>query len=199
MHALRGFVRGLLFILWFAAGLLIGSQYQRWLGLEEGPRIRTNAAILQQVQSMAQLVTIRYVLEKVVLTEDTKWYGQNRLLLLAHGVVKAGVDLARVQADDIEIHGDRLRLLLPLPRVTDAYLDESQTRVVDRETGLLRSFDREMEQMARQTALREIRMAAHEAGILRDAEEQAKIHLTRFFQNAGFREVEIQFRRPGSA
>jgi len=36
------------------------------------------------------------VLEKVVILEDAKWYGENRVLLLAHGIVKAGMDLKRV-------------------------------------------------------------------------------------------------------
>lgn len=196
MNAAAAAFRGALFVVLFLAGLWIGSQYHRWLGLREGPRIRSNPAILQQVQALAQLVTVRYVLEKAVLVEDVKWYGQNRLLLLAHGVVKAGVDLSQVQPGDILIERNRLTLRLPAPRVTDAYLDEARTRVIDRDTGLLRQFDKELEQTARQTALREIRLAAHEAGILREAETQARQQLTRFFQAAGFQEVTVEFRRP---
>lgn len=197
MKSFVAFVQALFLVGLFVVGLWVGAHYRGWLGIPEGPRIHSSAAVVRQVQSLAQLVTVRYVLEKVVAAEDVKWYGQNRLLLLAHGVVKAGVDLTRVQPGDVEIAGDRLVLRLPAPRVTDAYLDESQTRVIDRETGLLRRFDKEMEQMARQTALREIRLAAHEAGILREAEEQAREQLTRFFQAAGFREVRVEFHRPG--
>lgn len=197
MKSLASFAQALFLIVLFALGLWLGAHYKQWLGIPEGPRIRTSAAVLQQIQSLAQLVTVRYVLEEAVIVEDVKWYGENRLLLLAHGVVKAGVDLTRVQPGDIEIRDHRLRLRLPAPRVTDAYLDESRTQVIDRQTGLLRRFDREMEQMARQTALREIRLAAHEAGVLKEAEEQARLQLTRFFQAAGFREVQIEFRRPG--
>jgi len=199
MKSFVAFVQALFLVGLFVVGLWVGAHYRGWLGIPEGPRIHSSAAVVRQVQSLAQLVTVRYVLEKVVAAEDVKWYGQNRLLLLAHGVVKAGVDLTRVQPGDVEIAGDRLVLRLPAPRVTDAYLDESQTRVIDRETGLLRRFDKEMEQMARQTALREIRLAAHEAGILREAEEQAREQLTRFFQGAGFREVRVEFHRPGGA
>lgn len=197
MKSFVSFVQALFLVAIFAVGLWVGVHYRGWLGIPEGPRIHSSAAVVHQVQSLAQLVTVRYVLEKAVVVEDIKWYGQNRLLLLARGVVKAGVDLTKLQPDDVEIVGDRLVLRLPAPRVTDAYLDESQTRVVDRETGLLRRFDKEMEQMARQTALREIRLAAHEAGILKEAEEQAREQLTRFFQATGFREVRIDFRRPG--
>ncbi|MGA4643997.1 DUF4230 domain-containing protein [Limisphaera sp. 4302-co] len=197
MKSFVAFVQALFLVGLFVVGLWVGAHYRGWLGIPEGPRIHSSAAVVRQVQSLAQLVTVRYVLEKVVAAEDVKWYGQNRLLLLAHGVVKAGVDLTRVQPGDVEIAGDRLVLRLPAPRVTDAYLDESQTRVIDRETGLLRRFDKEMEQMARQAALREIRLAAHEAGILREAEEQAREQLTRFFQAAGFREVLVEFHRPG--
>jgi hypothetical protein len=196
MKPLQSLVFALIIVGLFSLGLWLGSRHPEWFGVPTGPRIQTSAAILQQVQSLAQLVTVRYVMEKAVVAEDVKWYGQNRLLLLAHGVVKAGFDLARMEPGDIAVEGDRLTLWLPPPRVTDAYLDEARTRVIDRDTGLLRRFDKELEQTARQTALREIRLAAHEAGILRDAEEHARQQLRRFFELAGFREVQIHIRRP---
>lgn len=196
MKRLQGFLLAVWVLGLFGLGLWLGSRHPEWFGVPMGPRIQTNAAILQQVQALAQLVTVRYVMEKAVVAEDIKWYGQNRLLLLAHGVVKAGFDLTRMQPGDIELEGNRLTLWLPPPRVTDAYLDEARTRVIDRDTGLLRRFDKELEQTARQTALREIRLAAHEAGILRDAEEHAREQLSRFFERAGYREVQIHVRRP---
>ena len=42
-------------------------------------------------------MTVKYVLEKVVVLEDAKWYGENRVILVAHGIVKAGVDLQKLQ------------------------------------------------------------------------------------------------------
>ena len=50
---------------------------------DERPRIADTPTLLRQVQSMAQLVSVRYVLEKVVVLEDVKWYGENRLIILS--------------------------------------------------------------------------------------------------------------------
>ena len=60
------------------------------------------------------------------------------MLLLAHGVVKAGIDLKRLQPGDVAITGKKISLRLPPPLITDAYLDDRASQVIDRTTGLLR-------------------------------------------------------------
>ena len=101
------------------------------------------ASVVQQVQTLSDLVTVKYVVEKVVILDDVKWYGESRVLLLAHGIVKAGIQLKRLQPEDVRISGKAIRLRLPLPQVTDAYLDDQQTRVIDHTTGLMREFDKD--------------------------------------------------------
>jgi len=63
-----------------------------------GLHMENTATVVEQVQTLSDLVTVKYVLEKVVILEDVKWYGENRVLLLAHGIVKAGIDLKRINA-----------------------------------------------------------------------------------------------------
>ena len=84
--------------------LFIALLWVRLPGRSAPPKIQNTATILQQIQTLSELVTVKYVLEKVVILEDIKWYGENRVLLLAHGIVKAGVDLK-------EAHDDVNRLL----------------------------------------------------------------------------------------
>jgi hypothetical protein len=172
-------------------GLWLGVTISRWTGGASTPRAYNTATVLQQVQTLSQLVTVKYVVEKIVLLEDVKWYGDNRVLLLTHGVVKAGVDLARLQPADLEVSGQRVTLRLPPAQVTDVYLDDSQTRVVERETGLLRLFDKNLEQAARQTAIDDIGRAARRSGILKDAEESARSQLVQLFHELGFAQVEL--------
>src|SRR5213082_1091796 len=129
------------------------------------PRIQNTATMLKQVQTLSQLVTVKYVLEKVVILEDIKWYGENRVLLVAHGIVKAGVDLKEIKLQDVRLEEKKVLLRLPLARITDAYLDDQKTRVVDRTTGLLRAFDKDLEQNARRQAVNDLRIAARYNGI----------------------------------
>jgi hypothetical protein len=114
------------------------------------------------------------------------------VLLVAHGIVKAGIDLGQIQAADVRVEADRVRVKLPPPRITDAYLDEKQTRVVERTTGLLRVFDKGLEQAARQNAVDDIRRSARNSGILKDAEDRARSQLKNLFHQLGFATVEFQ-------
>ena|ERR1700728_1906677 len=160
------------------------------------PRIANTPTLITQVQSLSQLVTIKYVLEKVVLIEDeSHWFelslGENRLLMVAHGIVKAGVDLSEIKPSDIKVSGKKIIIKLPQARITDCYLDDNLTEIVDRKTGLLRSFDKDLEQSGRRQAVEDINRAARNSGILKDADERARAQLTNFFRQLGYEEVEF--------
>ena len=173
------------------AGLWLGFFIPRWLGLASTLTKYNSATVIQQVQTLSQLVTVQYVLEKVVVLEDVKWFGENRVLLVAHGTVKAGVDLKRLKPADVQVAGKKICIRLPPAQITDAYLDDKQTRVIERTTGLLRLFDKDLEQTARQNAVDDIRRAARIAGIQKDADERAQMQLKILLTQMGFESVEI--------
>jgi hypothetical protein len=182
--------------------VMLGFILPRLSKLTSGPsRIASTPVILQQVQTLSQLVTVKYVMEKVVDLPDMQWYkdmigglGDSRVLLVAHGIVKAGVDLSELKPGDIEVNGKKISIKLPPARVTDTYIDDKHTQVVERTTGLLRSFDKDLEQNARRQAVLDINRAAREAGIEKDAADRAKEQLKGLFHQLGFEEVE--FRSP---
>jgi Protein of unknown function (DUF4230) len=156
--------------------------------------------IIQQVQTLNQLVTVKYVMEKVVDLQDVQPYkdmivqgwGDNRVLMIAHGVVKAGIDLGQITNSDVQITGKKITIKLPSAQITDYYLDDKQTEVLERTTGMLRRFDKDLEQNARRIAEMDIRRAAREAGILKDADDRAKSQLTGFLRQMGFDDVEFR-------
>jgi hypothetical protein len=113
------------------------------------------------------------------------------VLLLAHGIVKAGIDLKRIKPEDVTISGKTISLRLPPPQITDAYLDDKQSQVIDHTTGLLRVFDKNLEQTARQNAVDDIRRAARIDGILDEADKRAKLELALFLRNVGFERIEF--------
>jgi len=176
----------------FVGGVWFGFTVTRWIKLGPGLHQENTATVIRQVQTLSDLVTVKYVLEKVVILEDVKWYGENRVLLLAHGVVKAGIDLKRISADDVTIVGKKISLRLPSPRITDAYLDEPRSQVIDHTTGLLRAFDKDLEQVARQNAVDDIGRAARREGILDEADKRARLELELFLRQAGFEQVEFR-------
>lgn len=175
----------------FLVGLWLGTVSLRSLGLGDGLKSYNTATVLQQVQTLSQLVTVKYVMEKVVVLEDVKWFGESRVLLIAHGVVKAGVNFETMKPEDLCVSGKSISVRLPPPQITDAYLDDKETRIIERSTGLLRVFDKDLEQAARQNAVDDIRRAARTAGILQDAEERAQAQVKSLCRQMGFEEVEM--------
>ncbi len=166
------------------------------------PRIANTPSVVVQIQALSELVTVKYVIEKVIFAESPKTTTidqllpgrDDKLVLLAHGVVKAGVDLSKVRPEDVEVTGQTIRINVPKAVVTDGYLDENATQVLDRRAGLLRAYDQKLEQQARQEALAQIVRAARQNGIEREANERAQLQLATFLKSLGYQEVLIQTR-----
>ncbi len=189
MRQLRNFLWALTAVVVLTLAVYLTFSVTRWLGRGAGLHFMDTATVVKQVQTLSELVTVKYVMEKVVVLQDAKWYGDNRVLLLAHGIVKAGIDLKDIAPGDIAISGKKINLHLPPPKITDAYLDDKLTQVIviDHSTGLLRTYDKDLEQIARQNAVDDIQRAARISGILRDADERAKLQLALFLHQAGIR------------
>lgn len=162
------------------------------------PKFQDTATVVRQIQSLNQLVSVKFVLEKVIVVEDAKWFGENRLIMVAHGVAKAGFDLKKLEPGDISMEGGRLSIQLPKPMLTDVYLDERRTEVIERSTGILRTIDKDLETEARRHATDRIRAAAIESGILNEATERARLQLTHLAGQMGFQNVEIRVKTPES-
>jgi hypothetical protein len=172
-------------------GLIAGVVGARMFFPSSSVRAYNSSLLLKQIQAVNQLVTVKYVLEKVVVLEDVKWYGQSRVLMLAHGVVKAGVDLRQVRAGDVSVSGGKISIHLPRPVITDVYLDERKTQIIERSTGLLMAFDKDLEQNARRMAVDEMKTAARSNDILSDAQERAMLQVKTLCGQLGFSDVEV--------
>ena len=190
MFKTRLIIVGLALAIAMGVALFIALLFVRPPATGAPPKIQSTATIVQQVQTLSELVTVKYVLEKVVILDDIKWYGENRVLLVAHGIVKAGVDLQEIKPEDVRVEDKKIVLKLPRARITDVYLDDQKTRVVDRSTGLLRAFDKDLEQNARRQAVEDLRIAARSNRIYEDAEERARLQLANLFHQLGY---EVEF------
>jgi hypothetical protein len=189
MRKLRDFTIAVAAVVILTLAVYLTFTIARWANHGAGLHLMNTSSVVREVQSLSDLVTVQYVMEKVVVLEDVKWYGENRVLMLAHGVVKGGIDLKRIKADDLAISGKTISIHLPVPQVTDAYLDDKASQIIDHSTGLLRAFDKDLEQTARQNAVDDIARAARKAGILDDADKRAKAELETFLKQAGFETV----------
>jgi len=149
--------------------------------------------IIREVQSLARLETIQYTVEKVITAEVNQGvFGPlfgDRLLFIAHGYVIAGVDLADIESEDLWLEDDVLHVDLPDAAVFVATLNNDESYVYDRETGLFRKSDPDLETAARQVAEQEILNAAIEDDILLQAQQNAEVYLERLLNTLGYLQV----------
>lgn len=153
--------------------------------------------VIKQVQSLSRLETSSFTIEKIIDAGTTgnklqQFFLGDRLLLVAHGTVIAGFDMAKMKEKDIEVKGDTLKLTLPAPEILVTTLNNEQTRVYDRQRGVLTRGDNNLESEARKEAESLIREAACTGGILNEATKNARNQLTAMFKSMGFVTVIIE-------
>ncbi|HRQ21823.1 MAG TPA: DUF4230 domain-containing protein [Anaerolineales bacterium] len=151
---------------------------------------------INEVRALARLETIQYSVEKVITAEIGQGtfsflYG-DRLLFVAHGIVIAGIDMEKLQPDDMRLDNGVLFVRLPPAEIFIATLDNQKSYVYDRDTGLFTKGTTDLETLARQAAEDEIRKAALEDGILLQAQRNAELYLMRFFNALGYKTVIFQ-------
>lgn len=161
------------------------------------------AAVIKEIRSLQRLETASFTIEKII---DGGTTGNNifqqflfgdKILLIAHGSVIAGFDLSQISDSDIEIKDTTLRVTLPKPQILVTTLDNTQTKVYDRQKGILNPGEKDLESNARKAAEDSIRQAACDGGILIQASDNARKQLTAFFVALGFTQISIDIPTAG--
>jgi len=149
--------------------------------------------IVHEIRSLARLETIKFSLEKIITAEIHQgafdWLIGDRLIFVAHGEVIAGIDLNKLAPEDLEVKNGVLYVTLPEVEIFITALDNEQSYVYDRDTGLFTHGEVNLETEARRAAELEIEKSALEDGILNMAEQNAISFLDRLFRDLGYPEV----------
>ena len=164
---------------------------------EEGTRTTTSPVVVEGIQELDQLATVRWT-ESVVITKESgdssleRFLTGEKIVLVAVGEAEAGVDLANLGPEDVGVDGETATIRLPEPEVLSSSLNEEKTAVYDRDQGLLRlRSDDALVGEARRGAEAEITAAAEENGILDYATINAEDSIRAFVTTLGFEEVEF--------
>lgn len=148
---------------------------------------------IQEVRALARLETIQYSVEKVITAElgqgNFNFLFGDSLLFVAHGVAIAGIDMSKIQPQDMVLVNGVLNVRLPPAEIFIVTLDNNKSYVYRRETGILTKQTVDLETLARQRAEEEIQKAVLEDGILNQAQNNAELFLYKFFQSLGYRDV----------
>ena len=161
-------------------------------------------AVVTQVRELQRLETAS--MRVVNVSRITQGYkmvpdalGGDEITFLAAGDVYAGLDLSQLQQKDVWRSPDgTLNLRLPPPQILVSRVDNNESRVLVRKTGVLRRADVDLETRARQHAEANIRAEALKKGILQVAQQSGEKKMGEFLHTLGFQRVRF-VNAPGPA
>ena len=149
--------------------------------------------IVREIRSLSRLETASFTIEKVITAEAGQgpfaFLFGDRLILVAHGQVIAGVDLEDMAPEDFYVTQEGTVLaVLPQAEIFVVALDNQKSYIYDRDTGVI-GMNPGLETTARQAAEEELVQAALEDGILEMASDNAEQTIRQFILALGFEEV----------
>ncbi len=200
---LGGILVGILLAAVLCAGIVwifAGMGMLQLLAMLRGERTHINVdqpTVVRQIQLLQRLETVSYSMDKIISGERDDPYLPrflvgDRLLLVVHGEVIAGVNLAKLQPGDVMVHGNSLSIHLPAAEIFTTRIDNGKTRVYSRDTGLFSSPDPNLESEVRQEAERQLQQAALQDGVLKAADQNARNTVASVLKGLGFNTVEIK-------
>lgn len=145
---------------------------------------------ISQIQALARLETIQYSVEQVVTAEEGQGplqflFGKT-MIVQVHGTVIAGIDISKIQPDDLQMRNGLLTVKLPPSEIFVTTLDEERSKVYNVQTGIFAQPDPGMVLPALTGAKEKIQQAAIDDGILEIAQQNAVTYLTKFFAALGY-------------
>lgn len=153
-------------------------------------------AIVQQLRARNEWITFSYTADQLISAEISGNFLQNllygdRILLQARGEVAGGIDMSELKDDSIIVNSNAVTMTLPPARIIYSKLDNSQTRIYDRERGWLSKGDVDLESSARLYAEQSILQSACEAKVLDRAADQAKVNIEDLLKAVGYTSVTV--------
>jgi hypothetical protein len=155
--------------------------------------IDKTANVVEKINRLAELTTSTYYEENVIVKKKTKEslfgniFGEDELVLIAKGKVRAGFDLSKLDKQDIVIDSISITLKLPEVKILDVITNPSDFETIE-ESG---KWTHEEVINYKNEARAIIEMHALENGIFELAEKSGREQLTSFLKALGFKEVII--------
>jgi hypothetical protein len=192
-----GLIIGVLLIPFLAARAVLSTPLGRLLNGRSTRIDTSSASVVDKIRQLNRLESVDYSIDKIVEGNHQAqglpdFLAGDRLLLIAHGEVIAGVDLSRLDPKAVQVNGNTVHVRLPEPQVLVTRIDNTRTRVYERTTGILVPTDPNLETQVRQAAEQQITQAAIDDKILDKARQNARVSVTGLLYALGFHTVDVQ-------
>jgi len=160
-------------------------------------RVLDAPALVQQIQQLNELVTVKYSIQKIIgLQQEKVPFGSESVLLMVQAAALGGVDLSALKPGDVTVGPDNsVTIRLPPPQPLHVYIDDSQTKVWDHTKTWWTPwvpYNPALEEQARQAALEAVQAAALNMGLLKDARQNAETAIRNLLTATGARSVAFE-------
>lgn len=88
-------------------------------------QVERTKAVVEDIRSLSELTTACYY-EEIVLKGNK---GSDEIVLIAKGTIRAGVDLGRMETNDLKFSGDTAYVHLPEPQYLDIIINPSDYEI----------------------------------------------------------------------
>ncbi|MGK7931418.1 MAG: DUF4230 domain-containing protein [Microcystaceae cyanobacterium] len=164
------------------------------------PNVQIPTLIVQQIRGVSELTTAAFAMEAVVPTSQERklgnlTLGETKLLYIAYGEVKAGIDLSQLSENHILIDHNKVKVTLPSPQILDTKIDVNRSHVYDYDRGFLNlgpDTAPQLQTLAQQKTLSKILTTACQQGILQEANQRAETAVTQLLSTAGYQSIEVE-------
>ena len=172
--------------------------YTLWPAQIDESTTDTSSIIVRQVRDVSELTTAIFEMDTVVPVKDKTIITESKLLYIAHGNVRVGIDLGEFSKDNIKIDGDKIAVYLPPLKVLDSKLDLYHSSVYSYDKGFLGLGPEvvNLQSDAQRQALKKVEEAACQDWLIKaasDRVEKTVDHLlSQILKDRGYREIIVK-------
>jgi hypothetical protein len=191
------------FLFWRTGDRLFEGMDTMFNAPQPTPVVDVRNVVVRQIRGASELTTSIFAMEAVAPASRERTVagitvGETKLLYIAYGEVRAGVDLSQIGAENVEVISDTIYVTLPPPQILDSKIDVNRSYIYDYDQGFLNLGPDapELQSLAEQDALRKIIEGACAQGILEDANQRAETVVAQLLSVAGYAQVFVETQPP---
>ena len=159
--------------------------------------------VISKIQSTAKLATTETIIDKVVIGQKEKRIAglvkisNAEFVAYSQAIVKTGIDLKKIERDDVQIEGNMIELDLPAVEVLDfAYpFERYEIDTVLSDNDIFNKIDVIDQEVFFRQAEIDIRKHLKYMGIIEQTQENTRKLLESMLKNLGYEEIYISFEK----
>jgi len=168
------------------------------------PVVENSIPIVEKIRNIQELSTTVQTMETIVPTSASRKLGDlplatTKLLYIARGEIKAGVDLSELTSADIIVTANSIEVNLPAAKILDSKIDVNNSRVYDYDRGFLNlgpDVAPQLQALAQRKTLTQMVDTACNEDILQQANLRAKEAIVQLLSISRTQQVKVKTTAP---